>query len=196
MSHQYRQLSSYLMVEYHVSAHMIATASNSTTAKSFLDSGLLCTSPKYYHIWAIALLKVPMTNFFYFLVTFYIRIRCEKRENFSRSDSSSPRFTHLKTEIWLPVGSKNRVKKETGDSWVVTCHREHIDNKTKEKWEIIGTILVNNREIPVYSKSHLSKLYQNLLRWLQQSLQIFYRNYFALALSHMIKWVFRLHATQ
>ena len=31
----------------HVSAHMIATASKSTTAKSFVDSCLLCTTPKY-----------------------------------------------------------------------------------------------------------------------------------------------------
>ena len=33
MSDLHRQLSPYLMVEYHVSAHMIATASNLTTAK-------------------------------------------------------------------------------------------------------------------------------------------------------------------
>ena len=45
MSDLHRQLSLYLMVKYHVSAHMIATASNLTTAKSFLDSCLLCTSP-------------------------------------------------------------------------------------------------------------------------------------------------------
>ena len=31
----------------YVSAHMIATASKSTTAKSFVDSCLLCTTPKY-----------------------------------------------------------------------------------------------------------------------------------------------------
>ena len=30
------------------------------------------------------------------------------------------------------------------------CHREHIDNQMKEKWEIVGTILVNNQDNPVY----------------------------------------------
>ena len=38
MSDLHRQLSSYLMVEYHVSAHMIATASDLTMVKSFLDT--------------------------------------------------------------------------------------------------------------------------------------------------------------
>ena len=52
-----------------------------------------------------------MFSFFNFLVRLYIG-----------SDMKSGKFS-----------VKNRVKRETGDSWVVTCHREHIDNQTKVK---------------------------------------------------------------
>ena len=73
MSDLHCQLSSYLMVEYLVSAHMIATASNSTTAKSFLDSCLLCTSPKYYHIWR------PLIACEYSRLSFAPATTCESR---------------------------------------------------------------------------------------------------------------------
>ena len=40
----------------------------------------------------------------------------------------------LKCEILIPVGSKTASRGKLGtDSWVVTCHQEHIDNLTKEK---------------------------------------------------------------
>ena len=68
MSDLHHRLLLYLMVEYHVSVHMIATASNSTTAESFLDSCLLCTSPKYYHISAERLLCLTFAAVRYLFV--------------------------------------------------------------------------------------------------------------------------------
>ena len=38
-----------------------------------------------------------------------------------------------KHEISLPVGSKNCVKRKTGDSCNVTCHLEHIDNQNERE---------------------------------------------------------------
>ena len=42
-------------------------------------------------------------------------------------------FSHLKTWNFTSGWVKNRVKRETGDSCVVTCHREHIDNQNKRE---------------------------------------------------------------
>ena len=71
--------------------------------------------------------------FFYFLVRFYFRFWCEKRKKFPSSDFPSPRFSRLKTWNFTSGWVKNRVKRETGDSCVVTCHREHIDNQRERE---------------------------------------------------------------
>ena len=84
-------------------------------------------------------LKCLWQNFFHLFVRFYIRFWCEKWKKFSRNDFPSPRFSHLKAWNLTSGWVKNRVKTDTGDSWVVTCHQEHIDNQMKEKWEIEGT---------------------------------------------------------
>ena len=144
-----------------------------------------------------ATLKCLWQIFFYFLVRFYIRFWCEKRKKFPSSDFPSPRFSHLKTWNFTSGWVKNRAKGETGDSCVVTCHREHIDSQSEREVrdcrddtrqqpknhslflrqsspsvnnkmssyqaavefdsnqkssdsDLSETILVNNREIPVY----------------------------------------------
>ena len=74
-----------------------------------------------------------MTDIFYFHVRFYISFWCEKRKNFPCSDFPSPRFSRLKTWNFTSGWVKNRVKRETGDSCVVTCHREHIDNQNERE---------------------------------------------------------------
>ena len=56
----------------------------------------------------------------------------KSEKNFSRGDFPSPRFSRCKTLNFSSGWVKCRVKKETGDSWVVPCHRKHIDNQTKE----------------------------------------------------------------
>ena len=55
-----------------------------------------------------------------------------------------------KREISLPVGSKTASRGKLGIVvlWRVTGNT--LTTKVKEKWEIVGTILANNREIPVY----------------------------------------------
>ena len=94
MSDLHCQLSSYLMVEYHVSAHMIATASNSTTAKSFLDSCLLCTSPKYYHIWR------PLIACEYSHLSFAPATTCESRRVVTLRDSHVVARANDERRLW------------------------------------------------------------------------------------------------
>ena len=95
-------------------------------------------------------LKCLWHNFFIFLLDSTLRSDAKSENKSSRSDFPSPCFSHLKTWNLTCGWVKDRIKRETGNSWVVTCHREHIDNQTKQKWRIIGKILVNNREILVY----------------------------------------------
>ena len=78
-------------------------------------------------------LKCLWQIFFYFLVTFYIRFWCEKRKNFPCSNFPSPHFSRLKTWNFTSGWVNNRVKRETGDSCVVTCHPEHIDNQNERE---------------------------------------------------------------
>ena len=79
------------------------------------------------------LLKCLWQTLFYFLVRFYIRFWGEKRKKFPSSDFPSPRFSRLKTWNFTSGWVKNRVKRETGDSCVVTSHREHIDNQSERE---------------------------------------------------------------
>ena len=82
---------------------------------------------------SLSLLKCLWHIFFYFLVRFYMRFWCENRKKFPSSDFPSPRFSRLKTWNFTSGWVKNRVKRETGDSCVVTCHREHIDNQSERE---------------------------------------------------------------
>ena len=72
-----------------------------------------------------------MTEFFLFSCYILLEVLIWKVKNFSRSDFPSPRFSRLKNVKFDFGWVKNHVKRETGDSWVVTCHREHINNKLK-----------------------------------------------------------------
>ena len=80
-----------------------------------------------------------MTEFFHFIVILsredkYYSLRSNlKSENVIPKQFSLTAFYRLKTRNFTTGWVKNRVKRETGDSWVVTCHQEKIDNQTKEK---------------------------------------------------------------
>ena len=56
-----------------------------------------------------------------------------KAKTFPCSDFPSPRFSRLKTWNFTSGWVKNRVKRETGDSCAVTCHRVHIDNQNERE---------------------------------------------------------------
>ena len=56
-----------------------------------------------------------------------------KAKKFPCRDFPSPRFSRLKTWNFTSGWVKNRVKREIGDSCVVTCHREHIDNQNERE---------------------------------------------------------------
>ena len=96
------------------------------------------------------ILKCLWQIFFYFLVRFYIRFWGEKRKIFFLTIFLHRVLAVWKREISLPVGSKTASRGKLGIVvlWRVTGNT--LTTKEKEKWEIVGTILVNSREIPVY----------------------------------------------
>ena len=71
--------------------------------------------------------------FFIFLLDSTLGSDAKTEKNFPSSDFPSPRFSRLKTCNFTSGWVKNRVKRETGDSCVVTCHREHIDNQSERE---------------------------------------------------------------
>ena len=102
------------------------TLGNGDLSKTFLLIRYRATNENEY-------LKCLWQICFYFLVRFFIRFWCEKRKKFPHSDFPSPRFSRLKTWNFTSGWVKNRVKRETGDSCVVMCHREHIDNQNERE---------------------------------------------------------------
>ena len=77
-------------------------------------------------------LKVPMTDFFFI----FLLHSTWGSDMITEKIFPLPIFLHRVLAVWkheicFSGWVKNRIKRETGDSCVVKCYWEHIDNKLK-----------------------------------------------------------------